>query len=82
MSDWAPQACFILAILLLLACPTPLHIALPPLPATHSGAPADAQEVAEQLLAAGYPATYLSGQRSQLQRIEALNALRDFRWAC
>lgn len=43
-------------------------------------APADAEEVAERLLAAGYPAAHLSAQRTQLQRIEALNALRDFRW--
>lgn len=43
--------------------------------------PADAEAVAECLLAAGFPAAYLSGQRTQLQRIEALNALRDFRCA-
>jgi ATP-dependent RNA helicase DDX20 len=42
----------------------------------------DAEEVAERLLAAGYPAAHLSAQRTQLQRIEALNALRDFRWVC
>jgi hypothetical protein len=42
---------------------------------------ADAEAVAQRLLAAGYPAAPLSAQRSQLERIEALNALRDFRWA-
>lgn len=43
--------------------------------------PADAELVVDRLLDAGYPAAYLSGQRTQLQRIEALNALRDFRCA-
>jgi hypothetical protein len=42
-------------------------------------APADAEAVAQQLQAAGYPCACLSAQRTQLQRIEAINALRDFR---
>lgn len=40
---------------------------------------ADAEVVAERLAAAGYPAACLTAQRSQLERIEALNALRDYR---
>ncbi len=44
-----------------------------------SAIPADAEVVAERLQAAGFPAAFLSAQRTQLQRIEALNALRDFR---
>lgn len=39
----------------------------------------DAEELAERLAAAGYPAAYLSAARAQLERIDALNALRDFR---
>ena len=61
------------------AYPSACLPALPSLACPALACPADAEEVAERLLAEGYPAAYLSAQRTQLQRIEALNALRDFR---
>lgn len=40
---------------------------------------ADAERLTSRLAAGGYPATYLSADRSQLERIDSLNALRDYR---
>jgi hypothetical protein len=73
----SPPAAPLLTLLLaycICASPIAACLTLPALPC-----PADAEEIAERLLAEGYPAAYLSAQRTQLQRIEALNALRDFR---
>ena len=39
----------------------------------------EAAELAGRLAGAGYPAACLSGQRSQLERIDTLNALRELR---
>lgn len=40
----------------------------------------DAEELESRLQAAGFPCAYLSAAKQQLERIDALNALRDFRW--
>ncbi len=38
-----------------------------------------AEWLAEQLNAAGYPAVYLSGDRAQTERMEAMDAVRGFK---
>ena len=40
-----------------------------------------AEALAARLAEEGYPAAFLSAKKQQLERMDALNALRDFRWA-
>lgn len=55
-----------------------------PLPAAQAVVFCNRREAAEalagRLAEEGYPAAFLSAQKQQLERMDALNALRDFRW--